>query len=244
MKLRIPSKDAIEILSKRKSEIRQSNFDPTVWKGKTENDLKEIFDLGDFKWTQINQIRFSTVLPEKKYEVFEKGRKQAEDFMQSYIEQIQNYSEIESRQTSENEKYFEEENLRLNQELSSTLHSSNVLLSERNDLIEQINLNNQTINHLKNNTVQLDKITLNKLFSLIKNLPLTQSIGLFSTFFAIIGFTFYLGNIVKENSYLKDDFNKQKEIDSLKQKNKSLENEKFKLSKEIKNLTKLINENK
>ena len=126
-----------------------------------------------------------------------------------------------------------EENLKLNQDLTSILHSSNVLLSERNDLVEQINLNNQKINHLENNTVQLDKITLNKLFGLIKNLPLSQSIGLFSTFFAIVGFAYYLGNLVKENSYLKDDFTKQKMIDSLKGKNKFLENEKTKLSKEI-----------
>ena len=236
MKLKVPAKDAIDILSNRRSEIDYYDFDPVVWKGKTENDLKEIFDLGDFKWTQISQIKFTTVLTDKKNQVFENGKKQAKDFLASYIEQIEKYSEIQSREEKQSEKIFEEENIKLNLEISKLLHSSNILLEERNSYLEEINVKNEKINHLENNTVQLDKITLNKLFILIKNLPLGQTVGLLTTFFGIVGFSYFLGNMVKENTYLKEDYKKQQEIDSLKFKHKALEVENRKVNLELKKL--------
>ena len=77
MQLKIPTEKAIEILEKRKSEIGGLNFEPKVWKGKTENDLKEIFDGFDTKWLQISQINFETPFSDMKYEVLEKGKRQA-----------------------------------------------------------------------------------------------------------------------------------------------------------------------
>lgn len=68
MQLKIPTDKAIEILKKRKSEIGAFDFEPKVWKGKTENDLREIFDGFDSKWLQISQINFDTPFSDMKYE--------------------------------------------------------------------------------------------------------------------------------------------------------------------------------
>lgn len=110
MQLKIPTKKAVEILEKRKSEIGGAYFEPNVWKGKTENDLKEIFDGFDTKWLQISQIDFDKPFSEMKYKILEKGKNQAKQYLESYIEQIKEYSEIQNTKDEQNEKYFENEN--------------------------------------------------------------------------------------------------------------------------------------
>ena len=164
MQLKIPTEKAIEILEKRKSEIGGLNFEPKVWKGKTENDLKEIFDGFDTKWLQISQINFETPFSDMKYEVLEKGKRQAKQYLESYIEQIKEYSTIKNIRNKENEKYFENENRALKGQLSETISNANVILEDRNQTLSELNEKNKQIVNLKENTVQLSEITINKLF--------------------------------------------------------------------------------
>lgn len=236
MKLKIPSEDAIEILEKRKKELFEYNFDPIVWKGKTQNDLNEIFEIGDTKWIQISNIKFTSLTADSRISALQKGKNQASEYLDSYIEQIRKYSEIKAKSISENERYYESENIRLNSELSDVLHNANILLDERKEFINEIEQKNKTIKHLEDNTVQLNKITLNKLFGLIKDLPLNQTITLLSTFFAIIAFSFYLGSLIKENVYLKNEYEKQKLIDETNQKNNDLKKQNLLLKKQLENL--------
>src|SRR5690606_1465756 len=109
MQLKIPFEEAIRILEKRKSEILLNDFDHKVWKGKTENDLKEIFAGMDYKWLQISQLDFEAPFTsdQNKREVFNRGKRQAEQFLDSYIEQIQEYSQIQQKQANQTEQTFE-----------------------------------------------------------------------------------------------------------------------------------------
>ena len=50
MNLKIPKDKAIKILRQRIAELSEYNFNPKAWKGKTENDLKEIFPIGSMQW--------------------------------------------------------------------------------------------------------------------------------------------------------------------------------------------------
>ena len=236
MKLNISTEDAIEILETRKNEIRYANFDYKVWQDKTKNDLNEIFGLGDTKWLQISAIKFTSYYQGKTLSALENGKRQAEEYLQSYIELINKYSEIENKNFVENEKFYEQEYKKSATELSEVYQIANTLLTEKETFLNEIEAKDEQINNLEKNTVQLNAITVNKLFGLIKNLPIQQTIGLITTLFAVLGFVFYLGGLVKENSFLKSDYEKQKEIDFLKEKleKKNLKSEKVEIANKSK----------
>lgn len=232
MQLKIPTKKAIEILEKRKSEIGGLNFEPKVWKGKTENDLKEIFDGFDTKWLQISQVNFDTPFSEMKYEVLEKGKRQAKQYLESYIEQIKEYSSIKNIRNEENEKYFENENRALKGQLSETISNANVILEDRNQTLSELNEKNKQIENLKENTVQLSEITINKLFGLLKNLPIGQVVALFGSFFAIIGFAFYFGTLIQEKSNMDNEFELREKLNESENLKQNLEKKIIQLEKE------------
>jgi len=232
MQLKIPTDKAIEILKKRKSEIGTFDFESKVWKGKTENDLREIFDGFDTKWLQISQINFDTPFSDVKYEVLEKGKKQANQYLESYIEQIKEYSEIQNIQHEENEKYFENQNRGLKKQLSEAISSANVILEDRNQILSELNDKNKEVINLKENTVQLSEITINKLFGLLKNLPIGQVVALFGSIFAIIGFAFYFGTLIQEKSNMDDEFELREKLNNIENSNQNLEDKIIILEKE------------
>lgn len=234
MRLKIPIEAAIEIITERKDEIWQYNFDPQVWKDKTQNDLREIFELGDNKWLQISGLQFTSYLPGEKHQALEKGKRQADEYLTSYIERINKYAEIHSKSIINEENLYKEENKKLSVDLTNLYDYSTNLLEEKSLLLKDINNKDLRINYLENNTVQLDDITLEKIAGLIKNLPIKQTVGLVTTFFTILGFTFYLGTIFKENHYLKSEYIKQVELDNLNKR----------LIKSEADINKLKNENK
>lgn len=240
MELKIPKHKAIEILEKRKSEIGIIGFEPKVWKHTTEDNLKEIFGGLDFKWSQINSISFSSPYSEVSSNVFVSGKIQAKKYLDSYIEQINDFTEIQNNLNEEKERFFEQENKNLRSQLIELISSSNKNLGERNELLSEINAKNIEIKKLKENTVQLTEITLNKLFGLIKNLPIGQAIGLFSALFGIIGFSYWIGTTIKENSFLKSEYELQTKINELKLDQQKSENNIYKLKTENINLKQKI----
>jgi hypothetical protein len=232
MELKIPSKKAIEILEKRKAEINGVSFEPKVWKGKTENDLREIFDGFDTKWLQISQITFDTPYSEMKYEIREKGKKQAIQYIESYIEQIEEYTAIKVNAKEEDERYFENENKSLKKQISEAVSSSNYILEDRNGILSELNEKNKQVENLKQNTVQLSEITINKLFGLLKNLPLGQVVALFGSFFAIIAFAFYFGTLIQGKSNMDSEFELRNKLDNSETQNQELKTKVSKLEKE------------
>jgi hypothetical protein len=240
MELKIPKDKAIEILKKRKGEIDLIGFEPKVWKHTTEDNLKEIFGGLDFKWTQISDISFSSPYSEISSSVFDKGKLQAKKYLDSYIEQISEFTEIQNSLVKEKERFFEQENKNLKSRLIEVVTNSNKKLEDCNELLFDINAKNIEIKTLKENTVQLNEITLNKLLGLIKNLPIRQAIGLFTVLFGIIGFSYWLGTTIKANSLLKSEYELQAKINELNFDKQKLDNNIFKLKTENNNLKKEI----
>ena len=232
MKLNIPTEKAIEILEKRKSEINSYDFEPKVWKDKTENDLREIFDGFDTKWMQISQLSFTTPFSDMKYDVLEKGKKQATQYLDAYIEQIIEYTSIEASVTDESEKYYENENKILKKQISESISSTNYILDERNGVLTELNEKNNEIKNLKENTVQLSEITLNKLLGLLKNLPIGQFIALLGSFFAIIGFAYYFGTVIQEKANMDNEFELREKLSEYKNQKKELNTKIINLEKE------------
>lgn len=240
MELKIPKESAIAILEKRKSEIDKPGFEPKVWKHTTEDNLKEIFGGLDFKYQQIQGLTFSSQFSEFSANALAKGKLQAKKYLDSYIEQINDFTDIQSNIIEENERHFEQENKDLKSQMMEVISKSNSLLEDRNNLLSDINTKNSEIKSLRENTVQLNEITLNKLFGLIKNLPIGQTIGLFTALFGIIGFSYWLGTTIKENSFLKTEFKLQTEINQLKSRNEKKDNEIYKLKSENEKLIQQI----
>ncbi|MBG6063442.1 peptidoglycan hydrolase CwlO-like protein [Flavobacterium sp. CG_9.1] len=186
--------------------------------------------------TQINGISFSSPYSGVSSSVLERGKLQAKKYLDSYIEQINEFSEIQNSLVEEKERFFEQENKNLKSRLMEVISSSNKNLEDRNELLSDINVKNVEIKKLKENTVQLNEITINKLFGLIKNLPIGQAIGLFTALFGIIGFSYWLGTTIKENSFLKSEYELQTKINELNFDKQNLDNNIFKLKAENNNL--------
>ena len=212
MTLNIPAEQGIEILKKRKREIYNASFEPSVWVGKMENDLVEIFGILDQKKYQINQIRFTTPVSSMKYEILEKGKKQADQFLESYIEQIEGYSKIKKKKLEESEEYFKIENSKLVSDYNKLLNDAKLIEIEKNQFLKKVESQNQKIQSLEENTVQLSEITIKKIIMLISHLPISEVLTFISIFLAIIGFSFWIGTTVQENLNKSEQFNSNKII--------------------------------
>lgn len=248
MEIKIPAEKATEILKKRQSELFQYNFEPDVWKGKTENDLSIIFGPLSEQKMQINRIRFISQFSETRYSTLENGKKQANGFIDSFIEQIEYYSEIKNQQRNEQENHFEKKNIELEKEIKSLKANYNVLSNEIDNLNSEITIKSNKIVALQNNTVQLNDISLKKIFNLISHLPISQLIGSISILLGVVGFSFYLGTLIQENSNKTDNFNNNKSIselnDSVKKLNEQVEittKENLKIKSKIDSLSKIKN---
>ena len=247
MEIKIPAEKAIEILNKRKSEIYNLSFEPSVWRGKTENDIEEIFGILDGRKFQISRITFDTPFSEQKFAVLSKGKNQAEKFLESYIEQIEEYTSIQNERTKVKENHFENKNLELQNHLKSLTTNSSSLENENRQLKNEIRTKISKIEHLENSTVQLTDISLRKIATLISHLPSGQVLGFITTILAIFGFFFWLGTTVQDTSNNTEKFNLNKQItnqeDSIKNLNtkmKIIKSEKVELKIEFDSIKKLI----
>lgn len=225
MQLKIPSEEAIRILENRKSEIYLNDFDHKVWKGKTENDLKEIFDGTDFKWLQISHLDFEAPFTseQNQRDVFQKGKRQAEKFLESYIEQIQEYSKIQKKQFNQAEQTYELKYYEIKDQMNGLIDKTNSLIGDYKTLQNKIENKDSQIQDLKKNTVQLNEITLIKLFHLIGNLPVIQIVTLISIIIAIITSSFFVGKEIQENISNNEQFDLREKNKDLTEKNLILE---------------------
>jgi len=236
MNLLIPENKAIEILSKRIRELDNFDFQAKVWKDKTINDLHEIYSVGDTKWLQVSQLKFDTYIESEKFEILEKGKLQAKQLIDSYIEQIIEYSKIRKEKTIIEEDNYKKKYNDLLVEWNKTVPDYNELLKEKDGLLETIEFKEREkteqkneINRLIENTVQLSNISLSKLFKLLFNLPIGQIITFFAIIIAIIGGSYKLGMLYSDSISKNEQYELKIERDDLKSENQKLKSEiKFK----------------
>lgn len=235
MYLKIPKNKAIQILRQRIAELSEYNFNPKAWKDKTENDLREIFPIGSMQWLQISTIQFDTFITSDKQRVLKEGKDTGQRLLNSYIDFIENYSEIaEQRQLITQNNYQDKYN-KLLSEWNKLVPQWNELLKKHQEVLaegeaknEQIeNLNNEII-QIKNNTVQFENISVGKVVKAIKNLPVGQLIAVIGFIIAMLISSFKLGVMYQENSMNNTNYQLNKQNDAnqelLKQKDKEIDN--------------------
>jgi hypothetical protein len=174
-----------------------------------------------------------------------KGKNQADKFLESYIEQIEEYTSIENGKAIEREKHFENKNLELQNHLRSLTTNNSGLENENRQLKNEIKTKIIKIGQLENDTVQLKELSVQKIITLISHLPSAQVIGSITSLLAIFGFFFWLGTIVQDTSNNTEEFNLNKKITiqedsikTLKEEIKTISLEKVKEIKELDSIKK------
>lgn len=242
MNLKIPKEKAVQILRQRISELSEYKFNPKAWKDKTENDLREIFPLGSPQWLQISTIQFTTFIKNDSQRVLQLGKDTAQQLLNSYIDFIENYSEItEQRQVIKETNYQDKYNKLLGQwndlvpKWNDLLEKQQILLGESNAKNEETKILENEITQIKKNTIQFDNISVGKVLKAIKNLPFGQLIAVISILIAIIVGSFKLGLMYQENSTNNSNYQLNKQNDSnqelLKQRDKEINTLQSELSK-------------
>lgn len=251
MNLKVPKAKAIQILRQRITELSEYNFNPKAWKDKTENDLREIFPLGSMQWLQISTIQFDTFVTSDKQRVLQEGKDTGRRLLNSYIDFIENYSEIAEQKQMVVESNYQEKYNKLLSEWNDLVPQWNNLLKEHQTTLGESEAKNQQIENLNNeivqikaNTVQFDNISLGKVLKAIKNLPIGQLIAVIGFLIGLIVGSFKLGLLYQENSMNSINYQLNKQNDTnqelLKQKDKQiieLQNENSKLRQKPKSDT-------
>jgi uncharacterized protein YukE len=238
MKLNIPAEKAKQIIRDRLSELNEYNFNSQAWKDRTVLDMREIFPLGSMQWSQISQIRFDTFITADKSRVFAEAKETAKQLLESYIDYIDKFSEVNIERELIVENNYQKK-------YSDLLADWNSLVPQYNDLLkttEQIHIDSESkdneiellnieINRIKENTLQLDSLTLGKLFKSLASLPIKQIFVLIGIVISIIGGSFTLGKLYQENASNTSQYEIKKENDDLKSQIKLLNNDIDKLKK-------------
>lgn len=232
MKLKIPADKAKQIIRERLSELDGYNFNPKAWKDRTELDMKEIFPLGSNQWVQISQIHFDTFVTADKARVFAEGIETAKQLLKSYIDYIDKFSEINTEREMISENNFKKKYENLLIEWNSLVPQYNELLKNNEEILSSSEIKENEIetlkienNNIKENTLQLDNLTLGKLFKSLASLPLGQLLVFIGIIISIIGGSFTLGKLYQENASNTSQYEIKKENDELRNQNIKLKND-------------------
>lgn len=243
MRLLIPKDKAIKILQDRISGLDEYNFNSEAWKERTVLDLKEIFPLGSTQYIKIQFLNFETYISSEKQKVFAEAKATAKKVLNSYIDFINEYSQVAEEKKVIKEKDFE-------QKYYDLLKDRNQVVTDYNDLVknyeEQIETNSELIDKLndtdrqlqtvKADTIQLDNISVLKLWKAFLNLPLWQIVSFFSVLVAIIIGSFALGKTYAENASNTQQFDLKIENKSLKDQKANDDTKLLEQDKKIKTL--------
>ena len=225
MKLQIPKDKAIEALKNRISEIDNLDFNPDAWKERTILDLKEIFPIGSTQYIKIQFLRFETFITSEKEKVFSEAKITAKKILNSYIDFIIEYSKVAEERHIIKEKDYEQKYYELLKERNDVVQDYNDLIKNteeqidiNSELLDQIQTNNNELQTIRENTIQFDNVSMNKLFKAFLNLPILQIVSVFSVIIAITVGCFALGKTYQENASNNDLFDVKVENKELKQK--------------------------
>src|SRR5690606_29169086 len=138
-------------------------------------------------------------------------------------EQIQEYSQIQQKQANQTEQTFELKYYKIKNEMNELIDETNSFLDNYKNLQSEVEDKDAQIRKLKNNTVQLNEISLRKLFHLIGNLPVIQIVTLISVVIAIITASFFLGKEIQETISNNEQFDLREKNRNLTEKNSVVE---------------------
>jgi len=240
MKLSIEKNKAIQILQDRINELESYNFNAEAWKERTVLDLKEIFPFGSTQYLKIQFLNFDTLVTSEKTKVFQDAKRTAKDVLNSYIDFIEEYSAVAEQRKIIAEKDFEQKYYELLDERNGLVSDWNNLvkkheeaLNEKAEIQGQSEENERQLLLIKEETIQLDNVSFNKLIKAFFNLPVWQIISIFSIVIAIIVGSFSLGKTFQENA-------SNTQIFDLKQENQNLKEQSIKDAQTIENNEKTI----
>jgi len=186
-------------------------------------DLKQIFGVLSDQWLQISAIHFDTIVDSQKAQKLNQGKETAKGLLNTYINYIEEYSKIEGQRSGVKEKGFEEKFYSLLKEHNERGDELLKSLKDHGDLLNEneiLTLENQS---LRENTLQLDNVSLGKLWAGIKNLPTRQIWTLVTIGFGIFATSFTLGQQFERISTKADTFEIKKENSDLKIYNQTLQ---------------------
>ncbi|RXK60738.1 hypothetical protein ESA94_09755 [Lacibacter luteus] len=130
---------AISILQDRIREVNAYNFDPQVWKNRTQLDVQQIFGRYCEQWLQVGQLYFDTYIVSEKQKKMAEGKATAIKLLQSYIEYINQTTAIAAQQRQESEELYKQKYSKLLGEWNEFVPQYNQLLKDHDNLIEQYN---------------------------------------------------------------------------------------------------------
>lgn len=105
MKLKVSSEDGIRLLRNRITALSSPEYDPKVWKDRTEMDVKAVF--ASTEWLQISSLTLDTLVTVNKEQVRREGKITAKRQLESFIQFIQEHNEIDQTAKHEAEATFE-----------------------------------------------------------------------------------------------------------------------------------------
>jgi hypothetical protein len=223
MQLLIPKDEAIKILNQRVQELNAYGFNPKVWKDRTILDLKQIFGLLGDQWLQISSIYFDTAITSQKAQKLQEGRQAAAGLLNSYIDFIEQYSKIAAQRNQIKEQGFEDKYYALLADYNKNAKEYITLMDEHSSLLdENANLSNQFSEseeenqRLADNTLQLDNVTLKRLWTGVQNLPTKQVLAVISIIVGLLIAAFTFGRLIERNGANNESFDLKTENRELK----------------------------
>lgn len=230
MKLLIPKDEAIAILRQRLQELSAYNFNHKVWKDRTILDLKQIFGPLGEQWLQISAIYFDTAITSQKAQKLQEGKQAAAGLLNSYIDFIEQYSKIAQQRAQIKEKGFEEKYYDLlgeynaqAKEYITLMDEHSNLLDENQKLLEQVDDAEAENQRLIDNTLQLDNVTVKRLWLGVQNLPTIQVITIVSVLVALLVAAYTIGQLVERTGANNESFELKTENKELKNKTINLQ---------------------
>jgi hypothetical protein len=181
MKILIPKNKAITLLSERVKETEDWDFNETVWKSRTEDDVKEIFGVNDKKTLEVKFFKFNADIYGK---IPPPGKKAAAKLVEGYIKFIKDYAEevahIEVAIPSYKAEY---DNLKIsyilvgqaNEKLEQDIR---VIHQDNAKLLSIINEQRAEIKSLKENVFQTENITIIRLWRFFVHLPWPSTLAI------------------------------------------------------------------
>lgn len=136
MKLKISAEKAIALLQERMRGLDAYNYDPKVWKDRTEADMRAIFPLGDTHWLNISQLKLDSYMDSDRGKVRREGKLTAKRQIESIIQFILDHDAIANESVREREELYEEKYLKILREWNDFVPRYNKMLATYNEYVE------------------------------------------------------------------------------------------------------------
>jgi hypothetical protein len=203
-KIQVPKPTAIKSLNGNLYSLDKV-FDAPLfeaWQSNAANDVKAIFGpLGDISDLDLRHIRIYSALPGS---TLNDAKIKAKELLTGYIAYIEKFLPDPVPTTPIQQELLEnkmnltlqvDENMRIHRKLQAVGAENTAAKSEISLLKANIKISQQKIADLEKNTVQLNDLTLAKIWVLIKHLPIAHTWALIGAIAAVLGVAYWIGTI-------------------------------------------------